>query len=261
RLGPEPYIANLTDVAARHGHVKMQRQNSPGTVGGRTMKMDGGLLFAFSNEPFDLTYGSDNGEKGEMQGITAAIIPAGITYKITHNGSLHIASSNLGMQSESPISKPVGYTMSYIKTHLNSAKANKLAIPLLMNGEVVTTGAERVDGNEKHVVIGPKNQELSAANSMSPQDYHVHMRLTETYTTFSGMTLEYTIGKTKQRIEVGVGETIIVPAVVVHKVELHGIEPTFVTMSSRTGIREDKFIIPEMENPNLNGNLIIALRP
>ncbi len=201
------------------------------------------LLFAFSNAEFDISYKDEAGGSTTAK-VHAAVIPGKTEYRIHANGNLHLFSAVYGLAS-GKIGRTIGYTKDYIQRHLEPGKSNKLVVPRHVYGEELAFGGERIDsGQTKYVVLGAANQEFSAGNSGSPQNTHVHLNLVETYTTFSGMTMWYMAGGKVERMEVDSGETVVVPNRVAHKVKMHGIEPTFVTMAGKGEIFDDKFVMP-----------------
>ena len=140
---------------------------------------------------------------------------------------------------------PVGYTMEHVRKHIATGRmVVKMAVPAHMYGERIAVGGEVVGVADcKHIVIGPGNQELSAAGPMSPQDLHFHRGIVETYTTYGWMLLHYLDGGRINTIEARHGQTIIVPPQAIHKAEIFGDGPTFVTMSGKGEIKDDKYVI------------------
>lgn len=213
----------------------------------------GGMLFAFSDEPFTVHFGSGRGKQGAMHHLTAVAIPEDTLYNIEHRGTLYTVTVALDVAKDSGVHSPVGFTMHNIKSHLphhhdGHVRPNKLVIPSLMYGEVMARGGERVDQHSrKHVVVGPENQEFSVANNTSPQDLHVHRTLVESYTPFGAMRLYYVVEGQIEHIEVRSGQTVITPTGVAHRAFLLDDKPTFVTMSNHGPIKDDKFLVPAEE--------------
>jgi mannose-6-phosphate isomerase-like protein (cupin superfamily) len=222
-----------------------------------------GLLFAFSRYPFTITYRPDGGEERSMDNVNAVTLPKNFRYRIHAFSELHLNSVNPNVaNAEEAITLPVGYTIGHINKHLRDGRmVVKIAVPAHMYGEKIARGGEIIgEKEEKHIILGPSNQEFSIGGSQSPQDLHVHMELVETYTSYGGMLLYYMHHKKLEAIEVKAGQTLVVPPKVIHKAEIYDTEPTFVTMSGKGSIKEDKFVIPVVEeNKEAGADLIKAL--
>lgn len=204
-----------------------------------------GILSVFSDSEFSIKYAGYNGS-GAITGVVAAVVPAIVAYEIIPSGITYLFRSSDRIPG-GVLNAPVGYTRDYVDMHLDYGRANKLAVPVLMNHEGMALGGEKITSqHSKRVVIGPIGQELSAGNHKSPQTSHKHKQLVETYTTLSssGMTLYYEVNGRVESIEAAFGDTIIVPAGIAHKARMHGKEPTFVTMTSTQDILGDKVIVP-----------------
>lgn len=212
------------------------------------------FAFAFSPGPFTLEYGSRLGNaEGTMPEVHAVVIPSGTEYRIAHGDVLYLGTIFTHSEENSSLPGPVGYTMHNIAEHLSFGRPKKMMVPESRNDEILVkeAGVRIHDQEGKHILIGPRNQEFSAGNSKSPQDFHVHKRLEETYTTFSGMTLHYMAQGRYETIELDRGDTAVVHNGIPHYAVMSGEEPTFVMMASQHPIAKDKYIIPK--RARLNG--------
>lgn len=205
---------------------------------------DKGMHFIFSQNPLSISYAPDTKSKRvQMAGINAVAIPGHVAYQLDYTGTIYVGKIAQDAALESDLYAPVGFTMSNIIRQLQKFGSNKLVVPRNINGEINATGGERVDEQErKYLVLGPDNQEFSVGNSMSPQDFHVHATLVESYTTFSGMNVYYAMNGAIESINAAKGDTVIIPSGVPHYAQMLGTEPTFVMMASSKPIF-DKFVI------------------
>ena len=204
---------------------------------------DKGMQFVFSETPFSISYSNGNVERAKMEKINAVAIPGHTAYSIVCNGIVYAGRIAQEVAEECGISAPVGFTSHNIDHQLPKHGYNKLVVPMNINGEINAAGGERLDLQEpKYLILGPKNQEFSVGNSMSPQDFHIHRALVESYTTFSGMTLHYALNGAMESLKMEKGDTVVIPSGIFHYAEMHGKEPTFVMKASAESIA-DKFAI------------------
>jgi mannose-6-phosphate isomerase-like protein (cupin superfamily) len=265
RTDARPYLMQKPHdghPATNNQYPSLMRTHTGKRVEGITDQTSG-LVFAFSRYPFTVTYRTESGEERIMEEVNAVTLPKGIEYSIRNCSELNLnsTSNRAGGVTGETISLPVGYTIGHINRHLAEGRmVVKMAVPAHMFGEAVAHGGEVVEeNNEKHIIIGPQNQEFSAAGSKSPQDFHVHMGLVETYTSYGGMLLYYVYRGKLEAMEVRPGETLVVPPNVIHIAEIYDTEPTFVTMSGMRSIREDKFVIPMVKEYNGGQGLMEAV--
>ncbi|MDE1860393.1 MAG: hypothetical protein KGH72_01615 [Candidatus Micrarchaeota archaeon] len=258
-----PIIIDREDEG-RHSHDAMRlrilRRDGIGAVEEATGE---GFTFAFSAGSFNMGFGS-NGNSGEIGNVHAAALPGGTRFRIEHSELLYIGSVSTGAQRGGELRSPIGFTMPYIMKHLENGKANKMVVPEQMNGDVKAAGGERVHRqSRKHVVVGPENQEFSAGNARSPQQFHVHMSLVEAYIPMGGMDLYYVSQGRVERVRMEPGDIAVLPSGVPHFVEMFGDKPTFVLMASARPIKGDKFLLPfglDTERMALTDSLIGAVR-
>ena len=164
-------------------------------------------------------------------------------YSIECKGIVYVGRIARRAAEDCTLCAPVGFTAYNIGYQLPKYGYNKLVVPMNINGEINATGGERLDLQEpKYLILGPKNQEFSVGNSMSPQDFHIHRSLVESYTTFSGMTLHYAINGAVESLRMEKGDTVVIPSGIFHYAQMHGKEPTFVIKASSESI-DDKFAI------------------
>ena len=238
---PDPDSVSM--VSYSNGKMRLLIMNSieSKTINGN--KSEKGMHFIFSDSPFNISYSNERTKKARMEGINAVAIPGQTFYSIEFKGTVYVGRISKEAAKDCAISAPVGFTAYNIGYQLPKHGYNKLVVPRNINGEINAVGGERLDRQEpKYLILGPDNQEFSVGNSMSPQDFHIHSVLVESYTTFSGMTLHYAVNGEMDSIKMGRGDTVVIPRGVFHYAEMHGTEPTFVMKASAESIT-DKFTI------------------
>ena len=248
-LGDRPYLVHAPESGAvlaseRAAIIEIRRDAAGTSLAGSTHPGDG-LLSIFSHSAFSIRYSARKAD-GLIGDVAAAVVPAPMDYEIVPSGVTYLFRTS-AKAAGAAINAPVGYTMDYVAAHLSYGRANKLAVPVLLRGEKAAEGGERITADQgKRVVIGPAGQELSAGNSRSPQESHLHSRLVETYTPLGqeGMTLYYEVHGRVESLDASFGDTIIVPPGIAHKARLLGEAPTFVTMTSQREIYGDKIVVP-----------------
>ena len=238
-----PDLGSVSMVSYSSGKMRLLIMNSaePKTIDGN--RSEKGMHFIFSESPFSINYSNERTKKASMDEINAVAIPGQTSYSIKFKGTVYVGRIAQESAQDTAISAPVGFTTYNINYQLPKHGYNKLVVPRNINGEINASGGERLDRQEpKYLILGPDNQEFSVGNSISPQDFHVHCVLVESYTTFSGMTLHYAINGVMDSIKMGRGDTVVIPSGIFHYAEMHGTEPTFVMKASAESIA-DKFTI------------------
>ena len=212
----------------------------------REGKTNSGIYFVFSPEEFNLSYKLDG--KSYSMKVSAAGLPGGAECSIDHTSAVYVSGISEGSAKEVKIRAPVGFTHENITNNLKHGKPNKLVVPSKMNNEVLLEEGSVAGGTGNYLFIGPENQEFSAGNSSSPQDFHLHKYTMEAFVTFSGMTLVYA-GENGQLNETRAkpGDIIIVPSGVAHYSIMSGLEPTYVMKASSNPIKTDKYIVNASE--------------
>lgn len=236
-----PEINSMTSCS--NGKMRLFVMNSQETKRISGTGQDKGMRFVFSQTPFSISYSNGRKKDAVMKEINAVAIPGHAAYSIECSGVVYVGSISQEVAAECDISAPVGFTSSNIDRQLPKHGHNKLVVPKNINGEINATGGERLDMQEpKYLILGPINQEFSVGNSISPQDFHIHKILVESYTTFSGMTLHYAINGAMDTLKMEKGDTVIIPSGIFHYAQMHGKEPTFVMKAGEESIF-DKFAI------------------
>lgn len=207
-----------------------------------------GPLFVFSEGTLSITY-DKRGRRGTIENASAAVIPTGTSYEIKHSRPLYAAL--VSTDEHDGITHPVAFTRANIDRHLQEkvdggkGVAYKFVVPKHMNGETRARGGEFVEEHHaRHLIVGPSNQEFSAGNRLSPQDFHVHKRTTEIFVSFGGMQLYYIAEGAFHQQRVGPGSVVIVPEGVAHYTGLRTDKPTFVIKGSKFPIVKDNFVLP-----------------
>ncbi|MDE1851124.1 MAG: hypothetical protein KGH69_00340 [Candidatus Micrarchaeota archaeon] len=203
------------------------------------MQLHDGLMYALSEEGMRVSYGR-NGSSSAMEDAGAVVIPKGVEYEIDHSAPLYTA--KVSARGWDGIRKPVGYSPANIGKHLQDGKAYKFVVPMHVNGEVLANGGEFVEKHhDKHIVLGPSNQEFSAGNSLSPQNFHVHMKTIEIFVTFSGLDVYYFAGGNLEKMSVPQGSVLIIPEGIPHFTVMKDERPNFVIKGSSEPIINDNF--------------------
>ncbi|MDE1823787.1 MAG: hypothetical protein KGH74_00625 [Candidatus Micrarchaeota archaeon] len=202
-----------------------------------------GLMFALSHEKMGISYRSRRKES-RVDNVSAVVIPKGVEYELSHKAPLYTA--RVSARGWDRVTEPVGYSPANIDRHLQSGNAYKFVVPKHVNGEVLAKGGEFVgEHHEKHIVLGPSNQEFSVGNSLSPQDFHVHMKTTEIFVTFSGIEVYYFARGGLETMYVAAGSVLIVPKGVPHFTVMRNEKPSFVVKGSDASIIDDNFRLPD----------------
>ncbi len=238
---PDPDSVSM--VSYSNGKMRLLIMNSADPKSVNVNRSEKGMHFIFSESPFSISYSNEKTTKARMEGINAVAIPGQTSYSVDFKGTVYFGRIAQESAQACSLSAPVSFTAYNINHQLPKHGYNKLVVPRNINGEINASGGERLDKQEpKYLILGPDNQEFSVGNSMSPQDFHIHSILVESYTTFSGMTLHYAINGGMDSIKMGKGDTVVIPSGVFHYAEMHGTEPTFVMKASSESIA-DKFTI------------------
>ena len=222
----------------------------------REGKRGSGLYFIFGSEEFSLSYKMDG--KSYSMKVSAAVLPGGSECLIEHQNTVYISGISEGSSKDTKMRVPVGFTYESITNNLRHGKPNKLVVPDNMNNEMLLEEGSVAGGKGNYIFLGPENQEFSAGNSKSPQDFHMHKYAVEAFVTFGGMTLIYA-GEAGQLKETKAmpGDITIVPAGVAHYSIMYGDAPTYVMKASPKPIKTDKHLVNASEYAisGLNDNI------
>lgn len=214
--------------------------DAPGSLKGKLNAP--ALIFVFSGREMDVSY-DIGGKEVPINNIGAAVIPGETAYEIRHSGLLFIAT--VPSKEGSPwLQKPVGFTHRNIMRNLRQG-CNKIVAPRNMYDDAHPRGGEVIDlEDHKYLIIGAPNQEFSAGNSRSPQDFHAHTTSEEIFVTFSGMRMKYITDGEENAVTAKPGSMLIVPTMVPHMSQMFSEKPTFVIKGGSKPIVDDKILIP-----------------
>ncbi len=235
-------VARLSKETIRINEFWINKISGSGKNRIREGKRGSGLYFIFGSEEFSLSYKTDG--KSYSMNVSAAVLPGGSECLIEHLNTVYISGISEGASKDTKMRLPVGFTYWGITNNLMPGKPNKLVVPENMSNEMLLEEGSVAGGKGNYIFLGPENQEFSAGNSTSPQDFHMHKHAVEAFVTFGGMKMIYAAedGQLKETKAIP-GDIIIVPAGVAHYSIMYGNEPTYVMKASPKPIKTDKYII------------------
>ncbi len=204
-----------------------------------------------SEGKLDITWESSE-KAGFFEKVNGTIAPSGTSLEIVlkkDQGTIYVASAHSSHdRTYNTFALPVSFSHTDIQRHLDGPTPVKLMVPANPHGYTIAKPGSRLLSNgSRDLIIGPENQEFSAGNALSRQDFHAHTCLTEAYIALDKLTIFYVSGGKTGVIEASNGDAVIVPPGIPHYVVMDSKTPTFVVMGSNLPILGDKRVISPHE--------------